>query len=218
MNTPSSKERKPSLSEMAYHAIRAEILSASLPPGDYLYESALAERLGVSKTPVREALRRLTQERLVEVIPRKGYVVGGMSIPDVVEVFTLRRILEPHLASMAAHQRTTAQMEALRCAFERVYAPDDGVEAIRSSHAIHEKIAEMAGNGRARLILGSLLDDSARIPWMADRLNQYPKDDRPEHLAIIDSIEDGDARSASAAMATHIESALNRLLAVDLTF
>lgn len=205
-----------SLSEVAYQAIKEEILSATLLPGDMLYESALAKRLGMSKTPIREALRRLTQERFVDVIPRKAYVVGGMSMSDVVEVFSLRRIIEPHLAGMAARQRTAAQMEALRGALERVYKPRDGLEAIRNSHAIHEQIAEIAGNTRARFIVGSLLDDSARIPWMAGHLNQYPRDDRPEHIAIIDSIADGDARAASTAMAAHIESALSRLLAVDL--
>lgn len=205
-----------SLAEMAYEAIKGEILSAQLRPGELLYESALAKRLGMSKTPIREALRQLTQERLVVVLPRKGYVVDGMSISDVVEVFTLRRILEPHLATMAARQRTTAQMKALRDALDSACEPSDGLEAIRKSHAVHKLIAEIAGNGRATIMLGMLLDDSARIPWMADRLRQWPTDERPEHIAIVDGIEAGDAPAASAAMAAHIESALTRLLAVDL--
>jgi GntR family transcriptional regulator, rspAB operon transcriptional repressor len=219
MTAPSAaKTRNLSLSETAYEAIKEEILSAKLQSGQLLYESALAERLGMSKTPIREALRRLTQERLVAVMPRKGYVVGGMSMADVVEVFTLRRIIEPHLASMAARQRTSAQVEALRETLARASAPGDGLEAIRNSHAIHEQIAEMAGNRRAMLIVRSLLDDSARIPWMAERLKQYPSDDRPEHAALVESIADGDAKAASAAMAAHIESGLSRLLAVDLDF
>jgi DNA-binding GntR family transcriptional regulator len=219
MTAPSpTRTRNLSLSETAYEAIKEEILSAKLQSGQLLYESALAERLGMSKTPIREALRRLTQERLVTVMPRKGYVVGGMSMADVVEVFTLRRIIEPHLAGMAARQRTSAQLEALRETLAQASRPGDGLEAIHDSHAIHEQIAEMAGNHRARLILKSLLDDSARIPWMADHLKQYPTDDRPEHVAIVESIAEGDAKAASAAMAAHIESALGRLLAVDLDF
>lgn len=217
MATDSSvKSGNRSLAEVAYHAIKGEILSATLPPGELLYESALAQRLGMSKTPIREALRQLTQEHLVVVLPRKGYVVDGMSISDVVEVFTLRRIIEPHLAAMAARQRTTAQMESLRTALDSAYEPSDGLEAIRKSHAIHELIAEIAGNRRAAIMLRMLLDDSARIPWMADHLRQWPTDDRPEHVAIVDSIEAGDSQAANAAMASHIESALTRLLAVDL--
>jgi DNA-binding GntR family transcriptional regulator len=218
MNELSLKGSARSLSEMAYQTIKEEILSATLPPGELLYESALAKRLGVSKTPVREALRQLTQERFVNVIPRKGYVVGGMSISDVVEVFTLRRLVEPHLAATAARRRTTATMETLRDALEKAHESRDGLEAMRDSHAIHKVIADMAGSARGGLIVGSLLDDSARIPWMADRLNQYPRDDHPEHRAIVDSILDGDARAASEAMAAHLESALNRLLKVDLGF
>lgn len=211
------KTDRSSLSEMAYNAIKEDILSINLQPGRLLCESELAGQLGVSKTPVREALRRLTQERFVVAIPRTGYVVGAMSMPDVVEVFTLRRIIESHLAAMAARQRTADQLEALRATLARAYEPTDSLEAIRNSHAIHEQIAEIAGNGRAEMMLRSLLDDSARIPWMADRLKQYPEEqERPEHAAIVDSIEAGDARAASAAMANHIATALSRLLAVDL--
>src|SRR5689334_16840640 len=88
--------------ELAYAQLKADILDGTLRPGDPLGEVDLATRIGVSRTPVREALQRLAMEGLVTWVPGRGAFVSGLSVPDIVELFQLREALESHSARLAA--------------------------------------------------------------------------------------------------------------------
>src|SRR5512135_2592148 len=97
-----------SFADRAYDAIRELIVTLELPPGAVVREPELTERLGVGRTPVREALRRLAQERLVEVYPRRGIFVTPVNIRDLASLSEVRAVLESHAARLAA-ERATAE-------------------------------------------------------------------------------------------------------------
>ena len=95
-----------SLADQAYSAIRDLIVSLELRPGAVINERELMERLGIGRTPVREALRRLAQERLVEVFPRRGTFVTSVEIRDLARLSEVRAVLEPEAARLAAERAT----------------------------------------------------------------------------------------------------------------
>ena len=193
-----------SLTERVYRSIKEDILAARLGP-EPIVEVALAKEYGVSKTPVREALRQLTHEGLVIVLPRKGYLVRPMGVSDIVEVMDLRAIVEPPLAAAAARNRSLADVERIGRLLERATPTPPSLDEVSLSLQTHELIADMAGNGRAATLVRSLLDETARIPWLVPGLSIYLGEG--EHDEILEAIARGDADAAEKAMATHLDAA-----------
>src|SRR5438445_603484 len=113
---PDHEQRKDgrSLTARVYQDLKRDIMTCALRPGAEVYEGQLAERYGVSKTPIREALNTLRQEGYVRVLPRRGYVVAPVSVEDVQEVFHVRLLLEPSAAELAAQRVSGEQLVELR--------------------------------------------------------------------------------------------------------
>jgi DNA-binding GntR family transcriptional regulator len=210
--TPQSQER--SLGERVYRLLKEDILAARVGKDELLLEQALADRYGVSKTPVREALRLLVHDGLLLVLPRKGYMVRPVGLQDVVEVFEMRRIIEPAICAEAARRRTPEHLTLMResIAIERGLA-DPSLDEMEQSLKLHRLIAAASGNTRAMAIVGSLLDEAARLPWLVPVLKPGPG--RPgveEHVRIVDAIEAGDAEEASTTMTGHLEATVARTM------
>lgn len=211
---PPSADATGSLGERVYRALKEDILAARIGRDDLLLEQALAERYGVSKTPVREALRLLVHDGLLLVLPRKGYMVRPVGLQDVVEVFEMRRILEPALCAEAARRRTAEQIALMEesVEIERGLA-DPSLEEMEHSLGLHKLIAEATGNSRAVAMLRSLMEDAARLPWLVPVLKPGPG--RPgveEHARIVAAIAAGDAEAASSEMSAHLEATIARAL------
>src|SRR6266436_2032040 len=102
-----------SLAEKAYHAIRDLIVSLQLAPGAVIDERELMEELGIGRTPVREALRRLAHEGLVEVYPRRGMFVTGVDVRELARLSEVREVLEPEAARLAAERATETDREEM---------------------------------------------------------------------------------------------------------
>jgi DNA-binding GntR family transcriptional regulator len=211
-NTPGAPEATGSLGDQVYRAIKEDVLSARIGRDELLLEQALAERYGVSKTPAREALRLLAHEGLLRVLPRKGYMLRPVGIQDVVEVFELRRILEPALCAEAARRRTAEQLARMEESVEiERHLADPSLEEMERSLGLHLLIAESTGNERATAMVRSLMDDAARMPRPIPVLTTGPR--RPgveEHARIVAAIAAGDAEEASAAMLAHLEATIAR--------
>ncbi len=109
-------EEAASFADRAYYAIRELIVTLELAPGAVVREPELTERLGIGRTPVREALRRLAQERLVEVFPRRGMFVTKVDVRDLARLCEVRLALEPEAARLAAERATQADLAELRAA------------------------------------------------------------------------------------------------------
>jgi DNA-binding GntR family transcriptional regulator len=203
-----------SLAHKAYHAIRGLIVSLDLAPGAVIDERALIERLGIGRTPVREALRRLAQERLVEVYPRRGMFVTGVDVRELARLSEVRAVLEPEAARLAAERATEADRAELEELLEELDAGDDRA-LIDLDERIHRAVYHAAHNDLLEATLEQYYVLALRIWLLAlDRAHEL-KDAVQEHRALLEAIRDGDAERAAETMRSHVqnfEQAMHRVL------
>jgi len=189
---------------VAYERIKSEILAFRLKPLAPLSEVALAQRLGVSRTPIREAIRRLEREGYVWVAPHKGAFVTPVSLDDVVEIYLIRELLEGAAAAMAAQRIAPATIERLR---NQLAAVDVGgrlhVERMAAVDAeIHTAILRAAGLPKLSALVGAMNEQAQRMRYAG--IEVRPRGNRDELLAILDALARRDAAAAEAAMRAHI--------------
>lgn len=200
------------LREIVADEIRAMIRSGELAPGQRLLEDALAEQLGVSRNPVREALRALEQTGLVEVQPRRGAYVATLDPTKAGELLELRAVLESFAAQLAAQRRTPDQLAEIRewaSAGREATAANDIVRAATAHRQFHLAIERAAGNpflptaveplrAQTELVFSLLVDRRGLIGWS-------------EHEATLAAIEAGDPDAAGRAARRHMDSVLQDL-------
>ena len=196
------------LRESVFHTLRKAILTGELAPGERLMEIHLANRLGVSRTPIREAIRKLELEGLVKIIPRSGAQVASISEKELKDVLEVRRSLDVLCAVLASQRITPEEKERLRRAcdeFERVTKSGEQVEIARADVEFHDIISGATKNRRLIQILGNLADQMYRYRF------EYIKDDMHydrlarEHRALCAAIAGGDEEAAAATAKTHID-------------
>ena len=196
-------------SNHAYEAIRAMILAGELPAGAQLVEEALAERCGVSRTPVREALRRLESDLLVTRSGTQRSFVADWSIDDVRDAFTLRAMLEGEAAQRAAERMTDVALERIRSANQRIadaiHRPSPDVTAfLDANRDFHAEILEMAGSRRLAALLGTLIEQP--VVWRT--AHHYSREalvrSHDEHDELIAAFARRDGAWAQATMRGHI--------------
>lgn len=199
------------LQEHVCATLRDDILACRLKPGAELREQALAARLGVSKSPVREALLRLAQERLVMVRPRQGYHVAPVSLDDAADVFELRRVLELACARGAAARATRAQREAIEHASGLSGGADD---FIGYNRAFHTRLAACCGNKRlAQAAVGAIAQTDRFVHLSLGMLqNRDPQRLVGEHVELAHAVIEGDRRKAARLVQAHLEAAEHRVL------
>lgn len=194
---------------LAYDAIRARVVGGDVEPGQWLRESSVAESLGLSRTPVREALRMLATEGVVELVPNRGARVVSWTAADFDEVYRLRALLEGHGASLAATNATREQAAEIRRlgeTYER--AVDSAVpghdETARCNNEFHAAIIVASGSHR----LVNLLDVISSAPMVSQAMSNYSDDDRRrsvlQHRDIVTAIAHRDPELAESAMRSHI--------------
>ncbi|MET1154754.1 FCD domain-containing protein [Arthrobacter sp.] len=201
-----------SLVSLAANEIRKLIVSGELGPGDKLNEPPLAERLGISRPPLREALRVLESERLLEQTPRRGYRVVAMADSDVEEIYSLRRALEMFALDLLLAHRDTAAFDALdpimatmRAAAKR----GDSAAVVQANVQFHTGIVEAAGHGRLTdayrtLMLQMQLSMAANVRSEARTKGDLTKGcDR--HAALLECLRTGDADRIRREFAEHGE-------------
>lgn len=186
--------------ENAYEQLKADILQGALPPGYQAPEPDIADRLQMSRTPVREALIRLESEGLIKLIPRRGALVIGLSLQDLIEVFEILSVLEPLAASTAAQEwldgewdvRMTDLVQRGKVALQR-----SNLDAwVDLDDQFHRLVAE-GGSRRLSCSIGACLDQVHRAVRVLVRLNKGPVG-RPEGNAeIAEAISSGDPEAAA---------------------
>jgi DNA-binding GntR family transcriptional regulator len=205
-----------SLADKAYHAIRELIVTLELPPGAVIDERALIERLSIGRTPVREALRRLAQERLVEVYARRGMFVTGVDVRDLARISEVRAALEPEAARLAAERASEAERAGLTALLGELDAHGLGDrELMALDERIHGAVYRCAHNDLLEATLEQYYVLSLRI-WMMgiDRAHELDAAVR-QHQTLLEAIRDGDGMRAAAAMRDHVqnfEQAMRRVL------
>lgn len=201
------------LRQNIYEALKSDILRCELPPNSKLHEQLLAERFSVSKSPVREALLRLQQERLVSVLPRQGYRVAPVSLEDAREMFQLRRVLEAGCVELAAATASAETLDAL-VVYRTFAGPDDRDAFVEYNRAFHCAICRASGNERMARMAIELTEQMERVIRFS--VSTIPAKERSElvieHAAIIDALIARDRRKASRLVKEHISDAEKRVV------
>jgi len=207
---------KSSLSAVAYGELKAAIIGCTLMPGTMLAAQQLAERLQMSRTPVHEALKALSREGLVRVVPRVGYIVTPVTASDIDEIFALRLSLEGLGAALAAERITDRDVASLLEQSARgralegsgsTWDPSFLRSLIASNREFHVRIAALSGNRRLAGIVGDLLDAGERTYFLYYRPG-HPRPAASPHDAVVHALEARDGGAARAAMETHIRDSL----------
>jgi DNA-binding GntR family transcriptional regulator len=193
--------------------IRIEILAGQLKNGDKITEQAISERYGVSRTPVREALKNLEAEGLIMMIPNRGAFVTGLPVDDLRDLYTLRMVGEMQAIRWAAVRATKAEIEAIEESldFMAFYTGRGDTKRLRAINAaFHKRIAAASHN---RILIENLshLRDYIRY---AVHVPSGPEagltEILAEHRGIADAFKTGDPENAALAMRRHIENSLLR--------
>ncbi len=192
--------------EATYEKLKRSLIEGVLNPGERLSEIELAERLGVSRTPVREALMRLAQEGLVELQPGRGAWVRELTPEEVREVYEVRAALEAEAARLAAERATEADLDALIAAEEalRRLPRTDVAAQTRADARFHARLVATSKNRELERLFHQLDAKLALARRFSSDENQSPKT-LAEHRAIVAAIRDRDPERAAAAARDHIE-------------
>ncbi len=209
-------------SDHAFANLRGEILEWALLPGTVLAEVEQAERLGVSRTPIREAFARLTAEGLLVPLAGRGLVVSDLSRDTVVELFELRAVLESQAARLVAQRREPASFVVLRDELLAAANRLDGEDDRADYYALVERLdAAMDDAVESRFLLAAIRQLRPHLVRARRLARDNPERlaaSAAEHLTIVEAIIDGDGELAANATSIHLKRSLKHILAaVDST-
>lgn len=194
--------------QLVYEELRRRILSLELEPGRRLYESKLSEELQVSRTPLREAIRLLISENLLEQLPTGGAVVPALREQEIEELYDVRRVLEGLAASQAASRRGDRDVaeldELLRRNEALVSFPEDAREA---GTAFHDRVLAIAGNEWLRILDGQISSHMRRYRTVTNQSQQRRSAALEEHREILAAITAGEPERARIVAESHVRTA-----------
>ena len=208
-NGGSTKVAPKAHTEMAYDSIKDGITSGVISPGEWLREYAVASSLGLSRTPVREALRALAAEGIVELEHNRGARVIAWTSEDIDEVYRLRALLEGFGATLAARHATTEALAELRRVEDKYEqavkaGEDSAIASAECNNAFHAAVLDASGSGR----LATLVATVSNAPLVHRARRHYTDDDQRrsvvQHRDIITAIQNRDEQLAQTAMSSHI--------------
>ncbi len=200
------------LRELVFDSLRKAIIIGKLKPGERLMEIQLAEEMGVSRTPVREAIRKLELEGFVVMVPRKGAYVAGVSVKDIADVFEVRSALEGLAASLAAERITEEEMEELEKVIHLISGEEDLLTVFKKDSEFHELIYKASRNQRLTQIITNLSEQINRFRLTSLSIPGRLKIAVDEHKKITEAISGRNADLASALASEHMENAEQNLL------
>lgn len=203
------------LRELVCETIRQAIVDGVFSPGERLMEIQLADEMGVSRTPVREAIRKLELEGFVVMIPRRGTYVADISIKDINEVYEIRTSLEVLAAGLAAERISDEELETMQRLLVEIgqHIEDGNIEKIvEIDTAFHDVLYKASRNKRLAGIINNLRE---QITVIRRRSMMYPgrlQNTMEEHRILVDSIAAHDVDRAQNAASLHMENAEHTLL------
>lgn len=203
------------LREVVFEALREAIINGTLKPGERMMEIQLAEQLGVSRTPVREAIRKLELEGFVVMIPRKGAYVAGISLKNIADVFEVRAALEALAAGLAAERITSDELEELERMLVRkgeCIEEERLEELIEIDTLFHEAMYKASRNEKLEQMIHNLREQIQRFRSTSLAYPGRMKEALEEHKKIVEAIADRDVALAQQLAREHIENAENSML------
>lgn len=203
------------LRELVCNAIRGAINSGRLQPGERLIEIQLAEELGISRTPLREAMRKLEMEGFIVMIPRKGTYVADISLKDITEIYEVRISLDMLAASLAAERISDEELEEMNRQLlltASLSVETEMAEIVAADSVFHDVLYRAARNERLLGIISNLREQITNIRGRSMAQPGRMKDTLTEHRNLLDAIASRDPEAAAAAARVHIENAERTLI------
>lgn len=201
-------------SDQAYAQIRNHLLSGAVKPGEQLTEDQLAQITGVSRTPVRDAVRRLEGEMLLVRSESKRIFVADWSRDDIDEMFTLRQMLEGHAADRAARRLSAEEIDRLEAVNRKLHDavehdPPDIVGFLDANRSFHEIITEAAQSPRLAQVLAQLVEQPVVLRTARNYSVEDLKQSARDHDELISAFRAGDPGWARAVMGSHLRRAFH---------
>jgi len=218
----SKKDAQINLKERAYAEIRSRVLSGELNAGTPLSEYQLADELELSRTPVREAVKRLEREGLLQSIPNRGTFVAELTVRDVSEIYQVREQLEGFAARVAAEKMSDEGVKRLEeeiITLNKLASEGQLIEVVNSDIRLHKQIIASTQNSRLIELLGTLDDQMHRVRALFPQSSQWLEATLAGHANIVNAIKARDGEKAEKAMKAHLRSArehaIKQFLPVD---
>ncbi len=196
------------LSEVVYDQLRQDILAGNIMPGTRMMEVELSIKMGVSRTPIREAIKKLEKEGLVVVEPRHGAYTSQVSRADMIGILEVRQHMDRLAANYAAtrgNQADFQRIEACAKAYEIAIKEGDSREIIKCDERFHEAIAEASHNTTLLTLVTELQDMVVRFRYIYYSDPDIVQSMIDEHEEILDAIKDGNAEKAMEVAGNHID-------------
>ena len=203
------------LREAVCETLRDAIRKGILEPGERLMEVQLAEELGISRTPVREAIRKLEQEGYVIMMPRRGTYVADISTGDIIEIFEIRSALESLATGLAARRIEPDELETLQnllVEIEGYIAKNDIEKIVETDIKFHGLLYQVSRNERLVNIISNLKEQLARFRTLSMSYPGRLQETLEEHSEMVEAIANGDVSAARDAAEHHMERAEKTLL------
>jgi len=206
--------------EDAYRRLKDAIIRGQLPERSFLSEAELCKQFSIGRTPLREACNRLHHERLLEVVPRRGYLVSELNFRDVRDFFEARMLLETMVVQLAAERAHPADLAQMEDVLRRVNASAGTAEAperiIRLNTEFHTVIARATQNSELMRLLVGVLEKRERLAYMEHRYNRYRVTDfERAHGPILEAIRDRDPVRAKERLISDIAEAQLHIFGQD---
>ena len=213
LERPVRKRRRGATEDSVYAAIYEAVMDHRLPPGIKLTEAAFSAFFGVSRTVIRKALFRLSQQSIVELRPNRGAVVASPTPRETHDVFDARRVIERELIRTVAESRTRRQIADLKALLRREKTAQHDRDAralVRLTGDFHVRLAEFAGNPVLANVVSGLVSRTSLIIALYEAPG-VPACPTHDHSELITLIEAGDGAGAAHAMSQHLTEIENRL-------
>jgi len=198
-----------------YEQLRSMAISYVFKPGERLNEVVLAKQLGVSRTPLREALGRLSIEKLLRFVPGKGFFCRDLDVNEVFDLYELRKALEISAVRLAVVRASDGDIQELKAFLEQT-GPDAGTrpsaELVELDEFFHERLMALSGNDEMLHVLRSVNARIRFVRWIDMAQADRPASQR-EHRAVIDAVGARDGDAAVAVLEKHIDRRLDRITA-----
>jgi len=208
--------RPATLPDRVYATLKHRILTCALMPGQRIVEKDICTEMGISRTPLREALNRLGLEGLITLVPFRGYEVAPLTLAGIRELSELRLIVESASVALAAQRATQEEIEKLSAVAELQYTPGDREtyeNYLRENSKFHLQLAQCAHNSRLQTIVLSVIDQLQRPFYMGLDVGLDTREATAEHLAVVQAVTGRDARRAQQLMCEQIARAEQRMIA-----
>ncbi|KAF2957266.1 hypothetical protein AS159_09575 [Thermotoga sp. Ku-13t] len=203
------------LKEKIYLDLREKILNEEIKPGEWIVERKLTEVYGVSRTPIREVLRMLMEDGLIELNGKKGYTVRKLTLEDFVEIYTAREAIEGAAARLACRNRNEEliqKLQKLKQELELVDIDSDPAEGVALGRQLHDLLIEYSGNRILKKFYEKLRLLTNMTRNITKRSVDIEKKSRDEHIQIIEAVLKGDETEAEDLLRKHLRRTLSSVI------